>query len=117
MTSIIHRDGISYQLIQVLMERRQLNQEPLPLQEAYKTLANRFNLSAEELGKANQSDGSNKCESEVRFVCTELRRNDIIKKLHAQLEITDEAYGRMQGFNNNLQQALKKMNNTDEVED
>ncbi len=93
---IIHRDAIVYQLVQELMNRKELNLPALPLQEAYRLLANRFNLSDGDLSKANKSDGSNKWETEVRFACAFLREQRIVRKLYAKLEMTDEAYEKME---------------------
>ncbi|MDW0116170.1 winged helix-turn-helix domain-containing protein [Sporosarcina thermotolerans] len=92
---IIHRDAIVYHLVQELMRRKDLNLPALPLQEAYRLLANRFNLSDADLSKANKSDGSNKWETEVRFACAFLREQRIVRKLYGKLELTDEGYEKM----------------------
>lgn len=105
MASIINKRAITYQLIDVLMERKEKQLEPLPLHDAYKILAARFDLSAEELGQANVSDQSNKWESEIRFVCTNLRKENIIKRIYAKLELTDNAYERFSQWYSNIKAA------------
>lgn len=98
MSTIINRDAIVYQLISVLVERKKQNLHPLPLEDAYKVLAKRFNLSEADLALTNPSDGSNKWQSEVRFACTELRKQNVIHKYPAKLEITEPSFHKMQNL-------------------